>query len=50
MKSFSVYGKSVFIWSIVMEFADDWDVFQKILEHQKKKTLFEEEEVWRIFI
>lgn len=50
MKSFSVYGKSVLICSIVMEFADDRDVFQKILEHQKKKTLFEEEEVWRIFI
>ena len=33
-----------------MEFADDRDVFQKILDHQKKKTLFEEEEVWRIFI
>lgn len=36
--------------SIVMEFADDWDVFQKILDHQKKKTLFEEDEIWKIFI
>lgn len=33
-----------------MEFADDRDVFQKILDHQKKKTLFEEEEIWRILI
>ena len=33
-----------------MEFADDGDVFQKILEHQKKKTFFEEDEVWKIFI
>ena len=33
-----------------MDYADDGDVYQKILDHQKNKTNFEEEEVWRIFI
>jgi NIMA (never in mitosis gene a)-related kinase len=35
---------------IVMEFADNGDLYQKIVEHKKKKTYFEETEVWRIFI
>jgi len=49
MRNPNVFGK-LFHLSIVMDFADDWDVFQKILDHQKKKTLFEEEEIWRILI
>lgn len=36
--------------NIVMDYADDGDVYQKIVEHQKNKTTFEEDEVWRIFI
>ena len=35
---------------IVMDYADDGDVYQKIVEHQKNKTNFEEDDVWRIFI
>lgn len=35
---------------IVMEFADDGDVFQKIIEHQKKKTYFAEDFIWKVFI
>ena len=35
---------------IIMEYADDGDVFQKIVMHQKNNTLFEEEFIWKIFI
>lgn len=35
---------------IVMQYADDGDLFQKIVQNQKKKTLFEEEAVWKVFI
>ena len=35
---------------IVMEFADNGDLYQKIIEHKKKKTFFEESDIWRIFI
>jgi Protein kinase domain. len=38
------------ILSIVMEYADNGDLFQKIVEHQKKGTLFPEPEIWNIFI
>eukprot|EP00347_Sterkiella_histriomuscorum_P011905 403370648 len=33
---------------IVMEFADSGDLYQKILEHQKKGTKFSESEIWNI--
>ncbi len=29
-------------FSIIMEFADDGDLYQKIVDHKKKKDLFEE--------
>ena len=35
---------------IVMEFADNGDLYQKIVEHKKKAMFFEESEIWRIFI
>ena len=35
---------------IIMDYADDGDVYQKIVDHQKNKTNFEEEMVWSIFI
>lgn len=35
---------------IVMEYAQDGDVYQKIVDHQKTKTHFEEDDIWRIFI
>jgi NIMA (never in mitosis gene a)-related kinase len=36
--------------SIVMEFADNGDLFQKITAHQKNSTWFNENEIWHIFI
>ena len=36
--------------SIVMEFADNGDLFQKIADHQQRKTHFPENDIWRIFI
>jgi len=33
-----------------MEFADNGDLFQKICEHQKSKTQFNEDTIWSIFI
>jgi serine/threonine protein kinase len=36
--------------SIVMEYADYGDLFQKITKHQKDQTYFKEDEVWSIFI
>ena len=36
--------------SLVMEFADDGDLFQKISEHQRNGTYFTEGTIWKIFI
>ena len=36
--------------SIVMEFADGSDLYQKITEYKKKKRYFNEEEIWRVLI
>ncbi len=35
---------------IVMEFADGGDLYQKIVEHKKTATFFEETDIWKIFI
>ena len=35
---------------IVMEFADGGDLYQKIVEHKKTATFFEETDIWRNFI
>lgn len=35
---------------IVMEFADNGDLYQKIVEHKKAAMFFEESDIWRIFI
>ena len=37
-------------FSIVLEYADDGDLFQKITRHQNEKSYIKEEEIWRIFI
>jgi len=34
----------------VIEYADNGDLFQKILDHQKKGQLMNENEIWNIFI
>ncbi|CEL93409.1 unnamed protein product [Vitrella brassicaformis CCMP3155] len=36
--------------SIVTEFADGGDLFQKIVQHQKAKQYFREADIWKIFI
>lgn len=36
--------------SIVMEFLDDGDLYQKIVAHQKAGTEFEEKTIWRTLI
>ena len=33
-----------------MEFSDDGDLYQKIVQHQKEETVFEEDTVWRTLI
>ena len=33
-----------------MEFADGGDLYQKIVDHKKNKTFFEEGEIWETFI
>lgn len=33
-----------------MEFLDDGDLYQKIVEHKNKKQLFEEKEIWNVLI
>lgn len=33
-----------------MEFVNNGDLYQKILEHQKKGSNFSENEIWTIFI
>ena len=35
---------------IVMEFADNGDLYQKIVEYKKTKKYFEEIDIWKIFI
>ncbi len=40
----------LYFYSIVMEYADNGDLFQKITEQQKNKTTFNEQDIWRIFI
>ncbi len=36
--------------SIVMEFADKGDLYQKICEFKKAGVYFDESDIWRIFI
>lgn len=33
-----------------MDYADDGDLYQKIVEHQRNSTWFEEDTIWRYFI
>ena len=35
---------------IIMDYASDGDLYQKILNHKKNKTKFSEDDVWRILI
>lgn len=33
-----------------MEYADDGDLYQRIVEHQKKSSTFKEQEIWSLFV
>ncbi len=33
-----------------MEYADGGDLYEKIVEHKKNKTKFEEGDIWEIFV
>ena len=35
---------------IIMEYADNGDLYQKIIEYKKKQIYLEEDEIWKIFI
>jgi len=39
-----------FYFSIIMEFADNGDLYQKITMNKKNNTLFDEESIWKVFI
>lgn len=49
-----LFGNSYFyclsLTSIVMEYADNGDVFQKICQYQQTNNLFKEKVIWKIFI
>lgn len=38
-----IYGKHFYYDSVIMEFADGGDLYQKITQYKKKKKYFEEE-------
>lgn len=44
------YGNINDILSIVMDFSDDGDLYQKIVQHQKDNTNFTEEQIWKSLI
>ena len=52
MKLFSLFNYWILIClsSIVMEYADNGDVFQKICEYQQQGTTIKEKIIWKIFI
>ena len=60
MSLVAVYGKSsqcnyrilnsFYFYSLVMEYADNGDVFQKICSYQKRETYIKEKKIWYIFI
>jgi len=41
---------SIFLYSIVMEYADNGDLYEKILDMQKREVMFSEDQIWKLFI
>ena len=37
-------------YSIIIEYTNNGDLFQKISDHQKKNSYVKEDEIWNIFI
>lgn len=44
------FGTPGYLTSIIMEYADDGDLFQKICAHKKKRIYIDEKKVWKISI
>ena len=44
------FEKKINVLCIVMEYADDGDLFQKICEHKKKRVYIDEKKVWKIAV
>lgn len=44
------YEKKINVLCIIMEYADDGDLFQKICEHKKKRVYIDEKKVWKVAI
>ena len=44
------YNLMKLFYSLVMEYADNGDVFQKICSYQKRETYIKEKKIWYIFI
>jgi hypothetical protein len=40
----------LYVYSIIMEYADNGDVFQKICEHQSTGAFIKEKVIWKILI
>lgn len=36
--------------SIIMEFADDGDLYQKIVDYKKRGEFFDEKDIWNVLI
>lgn len=49
VSSYSISDDAYWI-SIIMEYADGGDLFQKINEHKKKGVYIHEKEVWNVAI
>lgn len=45
-----IFGKAVCDCSVVMEFANGGDLYQKIVQNKKSKKYFQEEEIWSTLI
>ena len=56
MNNQTLYGKPIIdekdlkCYSIVMEYANNGDLYQKIQNHIKDNYNFQESEIWKVFI
>ena len=40
----------IYLFSIIMEYCDDGDVYEKIKKHKKDRTYIKERQIWKILI
>ncbi|CDW91500.1 protein kinase domain containing protein [Stylonychia lemnae] len=50
VKRYSKLDDFFFIKKLVMEYADNGDLYEKILELQRKELMFTEDQIWKLFI